>query len=194
VNRDVPRRPRDRRLHGPGATALAVAILAGALLAGVTAGCGGGGGSTSTTASSSSTTSSSSTSPSAQTTNSTTTTGTAATSGGNSQPSLTPRTPSAAATTVLTSHDPALVCARTVTQRYLRVAYGGRRGCVDAQAPGSAANAVETPHEVVRAGTAKVVAVASGGPYDGEKITVSLVKENGTWKVDALHAHVPVGP
>jgi hypothetical protein len=34
----------------------------------------------------------------------------------------------------------------------------------------------------------------SGGVYDGERITVSLVREGGEWKIDALHSNVPVGP
>jgi hypothetical protein len=33
-----------------------------------------------------------------------------------------------------------------------------------------------------------------GGLYDGEKLTVSLVKENGDWKVDELKSNAPVGP
>jgi hypothetical protein len=36
--------------------------------------------------------------------------------------------------------------------------------------------------------------VPKGGLYDGDKITVSLVKEDGTWKVDSLKSNAPVGP
>jgi hypothetical protein len=35
--------------------------------------------------------------------------------------------------------------------------------------------------------------VPTGGPYDGERITVSLVRDP-RWAVDQLKSNVPVGP
>jgi hypothetical protein len=43
-------------------------------------------------------------------------------------------------------------------------------------------------------GMASVKAVASGGVYHGEKLTVSLVKEQNAWHVDGLKSNAPVGP
>ncbi len=98
----------------------------------------------------------------------------------------------------VTSGDPAKACGRYVTQHYLRVAYGGHKGCVQAQAPGSAATSfrsyrvVHASHHPVRAPT--VIVVPQGGPYDGERIRVSLVLGGPGYQVNALHANVPVGP
>jgi hypothetical protein len=42
--------------------------------------------------------------------------------------------------------------------------------------------------------TATVKVVPHGGVYDGEKLTVSLIKEDQDWKVDSLKSNAPVGP
>jgi hypothetical protein len=96
-----------------------------------------------------------------------------------------------------------------VTKRYLRVAYGGRQGCVQAQAPGSAARSLRDFHatinDVATGGvlTADVTVVPVGGPYDGEKVEVFLVGHvgdsqreflRGGWRINQLEASVPVGP
>jgi hypothetical protein len=95
----------------------------------------------------------------------------------------------------LASRDPAQACGGTyVTDRYLRTAYGGRRGCLQAQSPGSAATSLASLSAHIRGAKATATAVPVGGPNDGAKITASLVRERGVWKVDAVHANVPVGP
>jgi hypothetical protein len=95
---------------------------------------------------------------------------------------------------VLASSDPADACARFVTKRYLRVAYGGQLGCVQAQAPGSVARRLDHKDLRIDDDRATVVVVPSGGPYDGERVTVSLVRDGPRWAVDELDADVPVGP
>ncbi len=87
-----------------------------------------------------------------------------------------------------------------VTPHYLEAAYGGKQGCLQAQSAHSAAKSLRIG-DVIRPDTASSpppVAIAkvvpSGGLYDGEKITVSLVKEGGDWKVDELRSNAPVGP
>jgi hypothetical protein len=101
---------------------------------------------------------------------------------------------------VLTSSDPAQVCStRYVTQHYLSAAYGGKQGCVQAQDPKSAASSVQVSQSIQLDGAAPPVqatakAVPKGGIYDGENLTVSLVKEDGTWKIDGLKSNAPVGP
>ncbi len=101
---------------------------------------------------------------------------------------------------VLTSSDPAKVCgSQYVTQHYLGAAYGGKQGCVQAQNPKSTATSVQVDHVISldSAGPppqASAEAAPNGGIYDGEKLRVSLVKEDGTWKVDSLKSNAPVGP
>jgi hypothetical protein len=95
---------------------------------------------------------------------------------------------------VLTSNDAADVCGRLVTQHYLQIAYGGRPGCIGAQAPGSAADVLDLKDPRIHGDRATVVVVPSGGPYDGERVTVSAVRDGPGWAVDELEANVPVGP
>ena len=100
----------------------------------------------------------------------------------------------AALEAALASSDPSQACGTYVTDRYLQDAYGGRQGCLRAQQPGSAARSLGSLAAKVQGDRATASAVPSGGPYDGSKVTADLVKDAGTWKVDALHANVPVGP
>jgi hypothetical protein len=101
---------------------------------------------------------------------------------------------------VLTSSDPATVCgADYVTQHYLSAAYGGKQGCIQAQDPKNAAASVQIKHlqapdPTFTPLTSKGTVIPQGGLYDGEKLTISLVQEDGTWKVDALKSNAPVGP
>jgi hypothetical protein len=95
---------------------------------------------------------------------------------------------------VLTSSDPAMVCGKYVTQHFLQVAYGGRQGCVQAQAPGSAAKSLTSYKAELNGRTATATAKPVGGPYDGAKIKVSLVLGGPGYQVDALHSNVQVGP
>jgi hypothetical protein len=182
VRGDVRDRPRRRDGAHAGALALAVAIVVIAL-----AGCGGG--------DEDDTSSSRTASTSAQAPASTSTT-----AGGDD--GSVPETPGSkqavrtAVEVVLTSGDPADACGRYVTDHYLRVAYGGRQGCIQAQGPGSAARSLRTfrAHSGEVAGTASAEAVPVGGPYDGAKLRVSLVQGGPGYQVDALHSNVPVGP
>jgi hypothetical protein len=100
----------------------------------------------------------------------------------------------AALEAALASRDPGQACGTHVTERYLAAAYGGRQGCVQAQSPGSSARSLSSLSARIRGDTAEATAVPSGGPYDGTEVSASLVLDDGTWKVDALHADVPVGP
>jgi hypothetical protein len=95
---------------------------------------------------------------------------------------------------VLTSSDPAEACGKYVTDHYLTVAYGGRQGCIDAQAPGSVADKLDFKDLRIEGNRAMAVVVPSGGLYDGERVTVSLVRHGPHWAVDVLDANIPVGP
>jgi hypothetical protein len=100
----------------------------------------------------------------------------------------------ASAEAVLTSSDPGKACGKYVTDHYLSVAYGGRRGCVQAQAPAGAADQLEFKSVRVDGERARAVVVPSGGPYDGERVTVSVVRDGPRWAIDELDADLPVGP
>jgi hypothetical protein len=96
---------------------------------------------------------------------------------------------------LLTSSDPDEVCAALVTEHYVDSSFGGRQGCERAAVPGSAADSVSVRSvQVESGGSAGAEAVPTGGPSDGETLTVTLVDEGGTWKVDRLRSNAPVGP
>jgi hypothetical protein len=95
---------------------------------------------------------------------------------------------------ILTSADPADACGKYVTDRYLKVAYGGKQGCAQAQAPGSVADTLDFKDLRIDGRRATAVVVPSGGPYSGERLTVSVVNEGPRWAVDELESDVPVGP
>ena len=171
---DVRDRPRSRDGAHAGALALAVAIV-------VLAGCGGDGDGESAS------------STQAQTSTSTTTT---SDNGGPShldrvEPQQQVRE---AVEAVLTSGDAADACGRYVTEHYLEAAYGDREGCVQAQAPTSAARTLDFSDLRINGDRATTVVVPSGGPYDSERVTVLLVDDGLRWAVDELDANVPVGP
>jgi hypothetical protein len=93
----------------------------------------------------------------------------------------------------LASGEPAKACGLFVTDDYLTDTYGDRAGCEAAQ-PGGAAQSVKVSGIAVEGDEATAVAVPSGGPSNGERLEVSLVREGGGWKLDALKSNVPVGP
>ena len=96
---------------------------------------------------------------------------------------------------VLTSADPADACGKYASDHYLNVAYGGKQGCVQAQAPGSAAQSLRSFRIVRFEGDIAVAeAVPSGGPYDGSKVVIGLLFGPDHYRVDRLHSNVPVGP
>jgi hypothetical protein len=156
------------------------------------AGCGGGGGESNTTTGASvgtSPTTSSQARPTS-TTSTTSTEGTQTVKEVNHAAS-----PGAAVKLLLLSSNPQTGCSNDlVTSHYLQEAYGGLGGCVKAVSPNSAAKSLGTVLVDVSDDKATATVHPVGGLYDGEKITVSLVKEDGTWKVDSLKSNAPVGP
>ena len=187
---DVPDRPRDRRAHRPRAGAAVVVPLAVAVIA--LGGCGGGGADSSSTTSS--TTTSAGTPPSTSS-NRTTTSSASTTNTGGGKAGQRHSIPDII-DAVLTSADPAKACgADYVTAHYLNVAYGGKEGCVEAQSSGSVARSLSFGDVVPeRSATASMSVTPKGGIYNGEKLHVTLVREDGVWKVDTLKSNAPVGP
>lgn len=194
----VPDGSRHRVSHAPRAGAGAsrargVLVGVAAIASVVVAGCGGGDGEGSSTASARAATSTGS-STAAQATSS-------GAGAGNAE-GLPPALGSSSAVrtaveAVLASSDPARSCGKYVTERYLKVAYGGRGGCVQAQTPGSAATSLRSFGEVAfgpGGSVATVEVVPNGGPYDGSKVRATLRFDSNHYRVDRLHADVPVGP
>ena len=184
--RDVRDRPRGRDGARAGALALAVAIAAVAL-----SGCGGGGDETAGSPATKNTTA-------ARKTTSGPTKTTTSGNGGSAPASLGSKAAVRTAVgAVLTSSNPVDACDKYVTDHYLKVAYGDRQGCVQAQAPGSAARSLRS-FRIVRFGTQGTIAVAAvvpnGGPYDGSNVVISLLFGSDHYRVDRLHSNVPVGP
>jgi hypothetical protein len=189
--RRVSDRPRARRTHGTRALARRVAAAAAALAAVALASCGGGDG-----AETAVTTATGDTTTATQPTTTTTGTEGASTGGGSDEVKTKAGTATigqAIQAVLGTSNGQA--CSREfATQRYLRVAYGGREGCLDAQSPESAATRVHAPTASGNGNTATATVEPEGGLYDGEKLAVTVVREAGGWKVDAIESDVPVGP
>jgi hypothetical protein len=182
---------------------LPIAVVAAAALL---AGCGGGGsassaGSSSSSASAGNATSTerSTTSPATSSTASTHSTSTSA--GTTSVRSTThaakppkprrssPATPAATVDAALTSPRCDLY-----TARLLQKSYGGLGGCEAALKSGGRARSVEIQRTQPEGKFALVVAVPRGGPSSGERLAVSLIKENGGWRLEAIHSNVKVGP
>jgi hypothetical protein len=53
---------------------------------------------------------------------------------------------------------------------------------------------VEVSEVRIDGDAAKALAVPTGGPSDGERIRVELVRGGGVWKIDSLRSNAPVGP
>ena len=96
----------------------------------------------------------------------------------------------------LTSTDPADACDRYVTEGYIRMAFGDRNGCEQAVAAGSAAKGVRIKSVSIAPSnvSAEAKAVPLSGPNSGALFKIELVFERGVWKLDRVHANVPVGP
>jgi hypothetical protein len=102
--------------------------------------------------------------------------------------------PTSSVKAALTSTDAAVACDQAVTAAYLQVAYGSEGGCTAAVRSGSQARSARLVSVDTAGDRATVKVVPSGGPSDGDTLTVSLVLENETWKVDAIRSNAPVGP
>lgn len=94
-----------------------------------------------------------------------------------------------AASAFLTSTEAARVCDSGITPALLEKQYGNRAGCIADRKPSKLAQkAVIAPAKIGAAGTATVMATATGGDYGkGEKLTLSVVRDGtGTWRVDMV--------
>jgi hypothetical protein len=96
---------------------------------------------------------------------------------------------------LLLSSNPSTGCSSdVVTDHYLRAAYGGRDACLKAVSSKNTAQSLGTAAADVSGDKATVTVHPVGGLYDGEKITVSLVRSGDGWQVDGIKSNAPVGP
>jgi hypothetical protein len=173
---------------------VAAIAVAATLAAGALAGCGGGGDETTTGAGTAGT-------PPGTTSSWSTTTGATTTGGaGGAADSQVEKghTIADVVDAVLASGDPDKACGSDyVTDAYISAAYGDEDGCIQAQTKASAADSARI-QSVQPASLdpprASAKATPEGGQYDGEELTIKLVKEDDVWKVDSLESDAPVGP
>jgi hypothetical protein len=90
--------------------------------------------------------------------------------------------------------DPAAVCRRLVTQRYLKRTYGNENSCINALKAQGGAFGVKVSNIELTGTSAEARAVPQRGPNKGERIRVKLVREGGVWKVDSQRSNAPAGP
>jgi hypothetical protein len=195
---DVSDRPGDHRTAGrraPAALVASVGVVA-TLATGALAGCGGGDDTTTgEPAPGAEGATTRKTSPETTTDGATTTTGGGGTAEGDAEQGRTIRDVVIA---VLATGDPDRACGSDfVTDAYISAAYGDENGCVQAQTKASAADSVRI--QTVKPASldppsATATATPEGGQYDGEQLTVKLVKEDDVWRLDSLESDAPVGP
>jgi hypothetical protein len=96
---------------------------------------------------------------------------------------------------VLAGKDPVKACSESVTDRFLRRAYGDAAGCEAAQAGAKpATDAGVTQVVITPDSVAQALARPKGGIYNGQKLRAELVLEEDVWRLDSLRSNVPVGP
>jgi hypothetical protein len=88
---------------------------------------------------------------------------------------------------------PNLVCG-LYSQRLLDRSYGGEEGCRSAVRSGGLARSIEIRSVNASGDTASVVAVPTGGPSSGERLTIRLARQGLTWRIAAIRSNVKVGP
>jgi hypothetical protein len=94
----------------------------------------------------------------------------------------------------LTSSDPEVVCRQTPTDRLIGEAYGELQGCLDSQSSDSVARSAQIERADEAGDGATAVVVPRGGPNDGERLKITLVRVGRDWRIDKLRSDVPVGP
>jgi hypothetical protein len=90
-----------------------------------------------------------------------------------------------------------------VTPRYVRAAYGGEGGCVAALRGGGSAKSLRIVSTRRARTSALVIAIPTGGPNDGERLRISMLREPAKlpggktpplWRVDEIQSNAKVGP
>ena len=137
------------------------------------------------------------TSASATSTTSAATTSTTATSGGGGggggQQADPEQLVNVAIVAVLGGRDPAAACSELATEDYVKKSYGDEQGC-RAAVNKRGAFSVDVTQVKVDGKQATAKAKPAAGPNKGETITVDLVQEGDTWKVDKALSNAPPGP
>lgn len=120
---------------------------------------------------------------------------TSTTPGGNKGTKPAPQRVKASVKAFLISSNAAAVCDRTLTARFLRRAYGDRKGCIAARKPPTLADSAQvTDVSVFGASKSTAKAKAKGGIYAGQRLDVTLILMGATWRIDQVGSNVKVGP
>ena len=85
------------------------------------------------------------------------------------------------------------ICSEGLTPAFLRSAYGGNPGCDASRKPNALADSVSFTSFTGSGTRATIIATPQGGTYDGDKLTITMVKD-GAWQIDDLRSNAPVGP
>ena len=104
-----------------------------------------------------------------------------------------PASPATVVRYALSAGPSALAC-HLYTDSLLKAAYGDLNGCIAAIKSGGSAKSVKIVSSDTSGSTATVVAMPSGGPSSGEKLTYTLVMADGAWRLDQVKSNVKVGP
>ena len=89
---------------------------------------------------------------------------------------------------------PREACDEFVTPAFIEISYGGVRNCMESRTPDALADSIEVRSSMKTDAGIHLVVVPAGGPYDGKKVEVDLVRDGDGFRVDSLTAHVPAGP
>jgi len=96
----------------------------------------------------------------------------------------------AAAAVLTTEFTTKQACETFVTENFIATAYGSIDNCVAAREDQLASQITVDKAE----SESLLVVIPTGGPYDGAKVEVQIVEEDGRYLVDGLTADIPAGP
>lgn len=84
-----------------------------------------------------------------------------------------------------TDNDPKL-CSQVLSEKFIKTFYGTLQKCEQNAAKGTDADSVEVLQLTVKGNTATALIKASGGSASPKPVTLSLIKADGEWKIDAV--------
>ena len=93
-----------------------------------------------------------------------------------------------------TSGDPELICVELATEELVALVWGDEQGCRDALVANAIPDSIEIEDLEESDGEATATVTPGGGPNKGIPTEVTLVDEDGTWRVESIQADVPAGP
>jgi hypothetical protein len=103
--------------------------------------------------------------------------------------------PGELASLFLTGKPPSIdLCSEGLTPRFLRQSYGGREGCLASRKPNALATVANLSPGTGNGAQVTIAARPKGGTYDGDKLTITMIRSGDSWLIDDLRSNAPVGP